>query len=241
MLKNTERKFAMKQADELFLSHIDDWMKRLPGLASAEVFKNPGETVILSVDMINGFCQQGSLASDRIEAIIPSIVSLMRKGWDLGLRDILLLQDCHTPDAKEFGAYAPHAICGSAEADTVEEIKALPFFKDMTLFTKNSVDSSQNTGLGAWMAEHPLIKTFIVVGNCTDICVYQLANHLRARANAYTLGWRVIVPEDCVQTYDLPVEAAKKVGAMPHDGDLLHKAFLQHMALNGVEVVKTII
>ena len=230
----------MKQADGQFLSHIDDWMKQLPELASAEVFKNPGETAILSVDMINGFCRQGSLASDRIEAIIPSIVSLMRKGWDLGLRDIILLQDCHTLGAKEFNAYAPHAICGSSEADTVEEIKALPFFKDITLFTKNSVDSSQNTGLVAWIAERPQIKTFIVVGNCTDICVYQLANHLRARANAHTFDWRVIVPEDCVQTYDLSVEAAKKVGAAPHDGDLLHNVFLYHMALNGIEVVKTI-
>ena len=230
----------MKQADELFLNHIDDWMKRLPELASADVFKNKGETAILSVDMINGFCRQGSLSSSRIEAIIPSIVSLMRKGSDMGLRDIVLFQDCHTPDAKEFGAYAPHAICGSAEAETVKEIKALPFFTEMTLFTKNSVDSSQNTGLGAWITEHHLIKTFIVVGNCTDICVYQLANHLRARANAYALDWRVIVPEDCVQTYDLPVDAAKKLGAAPHDGDLLHKVFLYHMALNGVEVVKTI-
>ena len=97
--------------------------------------------------MINGFCRQGSLASSRIEAVIPAITTLMRKGWELGLRDILLLQDCHTPEAKEFGAYAPHAICGSSEAETVDEIRALPFFKEITLFTKNSVDSSQNTGL----------------------------------------------------------------------------------------------
>lgn len=230
----------MKPADEQFLSHIDEWLKRLPELALAEVFNNPGETTILSVDMINGFCRQGSLASDRIESVIPPIVSLMRKSWDLGLREIVLLQDCHTPDAKEFGAYAPHAICNSSEADTVDEIKALPFFKDVTLFTKNSVDSSQNTGLGAWIADHGQIKNFIIVGNCTDICIYQLANHLRARANAFDHGWHVIVLEDCVQTYDLPVDAAKKVCAVAHDGDLLHKVFLYHMALNGVEVIKNI-
>jgi nicotinamidase-related amidase len=230
----------MKQADERFLKFIDGWMSQLPELASSEVFMNPGETAILSVDMINGFSRQGSLASRRIEAVIPAIVDLMRKGRDLGLRDIILLQDCHTSDAKEFGAYAPHAICGSSEAETVEEIKTLPFFKDITVFTKNSVDSLQNTGLGAWMAEHARINTYIIVGNCTDICVYQLANHLRARANAYDLDWRVIVPENCVQTYDLPIEAADAVGATPHSGNLLHKVFLYHMALNGVEVVKAI-
>ena len=227
----------MEQAEHQFLVYLDDWMKRLPEISSAEIFKNSGETALLSVDMINGFCRQGSLASGRIEAIIPAIVSLMRKGRNMRLRDIILLQDCHTSDAKEFGVYAPHAVCGSSEADTVEEIKALPFFEEMALFTKNSVDSSQNTGFGDWISEHLQIKNFIIVGNCTDICIYQLANYLRARANAYNLDWRVIVPEDCVQTYDLPIEAAKKVGAVPHDGDLLHKVFLYHMALNGVEAV----
>lgn len=228
----------MKHADGQFLNYIDGWITHLPELSAAETFMKTAETAILSVDMINGFCRQGSLASSRIEAIIPAIVSLMRNSWDLGLRDITLLQDCHTSDAKEFGAYAPHAICNSAEAETVDELKALPFFKEFTVITKNSVDSSQNTGLGAWLADHKQVSTFIVVGNCTDICVYQLANFLRARANAYGYDWRVIVPENCVQTYDLPIEAAEPVGAAPHDGDLLHNVFLYHMALNGIEVVK---
>ncbi len=230
----------MSKANELFLDHIDGWISQLALLDTDEVFKDPGKTALFSVDMINGFCREGSLASSRIEAVIPAITALIRSGWDLGLRDIVLMQDCHTPKAKEFGAFAPHAICGSSEADTVDEIKTLPFFKEVTLFTKNSVDSSQNTGLGAWLDSHDQITTFIVVGNCTDICVYQLANFLRARANAYDKNWRVIVPEDCVQTYDLPIATALAVGATPHDGSLLHKTFLYHMALNGVEVVKSI-
>ena len=230
----------MSRADELFLNYIDGWVTQLTKLNSGEAFKEPGKTAILSVDMINGFCREGSLASAALKRSFRRSLRLMRTGWDLGLRDIVLLQDCHTPEAKEFGAYAPHAICGSSEADTVDEIKALPFFKEITLFTKNSVDSSQNTGLIDWLADHNQISTFIVVGNCTDICVYQLANFLRARANAYGHDWRVIVPEDCVQTYDLPIAAAEAVGATPHDGDLLHKVFLHHLALNGVEVVKGI-
>jgi nicotinamidase-related amidase len=230
----------MDRADEVFLNHINSWELQLPILDSKKVFRDPRKTALLSVDMINGFCREGSLASSRIEAVIPAITGLMRKGWDLGMRDILLLQDCHTPEAKEFGAYAPHAICGSSEADTVDEIKALPFFKRITLFTKNSVDSSQNTGLSAWLDDHDQISTFVVVGNCTDICVYQMANFLRAHANAYGKDWHVIVPEDCVQTYDLPIAAALAAGATPHEGDFLHKVFLYHMALNGVEVVKRI-
>jgi nicotinamidase-related amidase len=84
------------------------------------------------------------------------------------------------------------------------------------------------------------VDTFIVVGDCTDICVYQLAMHLLTWANARDLEWRVIVPEDCVQTYDLPLETANQVGAKPHPGDLLHQVFLYHMALNGIEIVRSV-
>ena len=73
------------------------------------------------------------------------------------------------------------------------------------------------------------------------MCTYQLAMHLRLRANALQRrGVRVIVPEDCVDTYDLTVDAARSIGALPHDADLLHRIFLYHLALNGVEVVKRI-
>ena len=50
----------------------------------------------------------------------------------------------------------------------------------------------------------------------------------------------VIVPENCVQTYDMSIELAKEVGAFAHPGDLMHVFFLYHMALNGVEVIKAI-
>jgi len=61
---------------------------------------------------------------------------------------------------------------------------------------------------------------------------------LRLRANARGDRLRVIVPGDCVQTYDLPVAVATGIGALPHPGDLLHDLFLYHLALNGVEVCR---
>jgi hypothetical protein len=61
---------------------------------------------------------------------------------------------------------------------------------------------------------------------------------LRLRANVLGLrDFRVVVPADGVQTYDMPVETALQLGALPHDGDLLHRIFLYSMALNGIEVV----
>ncbi|NBR71997.1 MAG: rod shape-determining protein, partial [Proteobacteria bacterium] len=43
---------------------------------------------------------------------------------------------------------------------------------------------------------------------------------------------------DLVDTYHLPVDIAGTVGAMPHDGDLMHATFLYHLRLNGIEVIR---
>jgi len=82
------------------------------------------------------------------------------------------------------------------------------------------------------------VTTFLVVGDCTDLCTYQLAMHLRLRANAFQQhGVRVIVPIDGVNTFDTPLSVAEELGIMPHPADLLHLVFLYNMAENGVEVV----
>jgi hypothetical protein len=104
---------------------------------------------------------------------------------------------------------------------------------------KNSLHPGIETTFDAWLDAHPELRTAIVVGDCTDLCVYQLAMHLRVRHNARNIpGVAVIVPANAVDTYDLPVEAAEAVGAMPHPGDVFHQVFLYHLALNGIQVVR---
>lgn len=220
-----------------FLEYVDGWLAGLPRPPLAELASPPEATAVVSVDMINGFCHAGPLASPRVEALIPPIVNLLTRTWGAGVRDVALTQDTHEPEAVEFGAYPPHCVRGTAEAETIPEFKALPFFDRMTVIEKNSISSSLETGLEAWIADRPALRTFLVVGDCTDLCVYQLAMHLRLQANARQLERRVIVPADCVDTYDLPVETARAIGAVPHDGDLLHRLFLYSMMLNGIEVV----
>ena len=121
------------------------------------------------------------------------------------------------------------------------ELKALPFYADLPIFTKNSISPVLNTGLEAWLSAHPQITTFIAVGDCTDLCTYQLAMYLRLRANANQLDQRVIVPVNCTQTFDTPIAVAKEIGALPHDADLLHWIFLYSMRLNGIEVVRAVV
>ena len=228
----------MSGGSKPFLDWLARWEEGLPEVKLEEIVSDPAHVALASVDLTNGFCCEGPLASPRVAGIIPATVRLFQRAYDLGVRHFLLPQDTHDADALEFLAYPPHAVGGTSESDTVDELKALPFSDSFSIIPKNSVSCDIGTDLDPWLDAHSRVTTFIVVGDCTDICVYLMAMHQRLRANVLGVGdARVIIPADCVQTYDLSVEAAAPAGALPHDGDLLHSIFLYHMALNGIEVV----
>ena len=220
-----------------YMRVLESFIGGLEDAAWDMVAKKPKVCGVVSVDMINGFCRTGNLASPRIEALIPEVVRLLEGAWEAGIRDFALLHDCHSKDTPEFDAFAQHGMCGSEEAQAVDEIKKLSFFEHMRVFEKNSLHPAHGTMFDEWLRENAHLETFIIIGNCTDLCVYQTAMHLRMTANAFDLDRRVIVPENCVNTYDLSIETAKDIGAQPHPGDFLHTVFLHHMAMNGIEIV----
>ncbi|MGD8624248.1 MAG: isochorismatase family cysteine hydrolase [Anaerolineae bacterium] len=228
-----------------FLSWLVDWYNDLPTMALAEAVEGVGgdaaRVAVLAVDVTTGFCSEGALASERVGAIVPPIVQLFERAHELGVRHFILPQDTHTKDAVEFSSFPAHCVRGTDEPVTVPELSNLPFASDYLILEKNSISSNIDTGLGKWLDDHPEVTTFLVVGDCTDFCVHQLAMYLRLRANARDLREvRVIVPANTVDTFDIPVDVAREIGAMPHPGDLLHLIFLSSMAQNGVEIVAQI-
>ncbi|RMF32327.1 MAG: cysteine hydrolase [Chloroflexi bacterium] len=225
------------QESKPFLEWLVNWYNNLPTQELSAVITDPEHVAVLSVDVIKGFLYEGPLASPRVARIAQPIVRLFQRAYDLGVRHFILLQDTHDPEAVEFGSFPPHAVAGTPESETIPELQALPFADQFVRIAKNSISSNLNTRLPAWLDEHPEVTTFIVVGDVTDMCTYQLALYLRLRANAWQRkGDRVLLPVNCVETYDLPVEAAEKIGAYPHPGDLLHLIFLHSMAIHGVEL-----
>jgi nicotinamidase-related amidase len=217
---------------------LENWFTGLSKQNLSELVRKPEKTAIISVDMINGFCYTGTLASPRSAAIVPAITDLFRRLQSKGVRHFVLTQDTHDENAVEFGSFPPHCLRGSDESEAVDAFKALPFFNEFKIFPKNSINSALNTGLPEWIDQHPEIDTFIVVGVCTDLCIYQMAMYLRLDANSRQLSRRVVVPENCVQTYDTPVEAAVANNIPAHPGDLTHVLALYHMYLNGIEIIK---
>lgn len=223
-----------------FLNYLENWLENRPTLTLGEAIPDPKESAIISIDVINGFLYEGPLASPRVAKIGDPIANLMKASWNLGMDNILLVQEGHSEDSLEFDAFGQHAVKGSHQAEAIDLIKNLPFYDQLTTVYKDSIHPALNNDFDEWIDSRDHLQTFIAVGDVTDLCVYHLATYLRFRANAYHKERRVIVPANCVQTWHLSVEDAEDVGAMPHHGDMLHATFLYHMALNGIEVVKEI-
>lgn len=221
-----------------FSSYLDTWFAGLKPVKVNTIIQDPKKTVLISVDMINGFCCEGPLASPRIKNIIPQVEKIFRQFYDWKVRKFLLMEDAHDKNAEEFLDYGSHCIKGTSQAQTVKELAELEFSDLFKRFEKNSLlVATGNVEFDVWLYNNPTVDTFVIVGNCTDLCVYQMAMYLRLISNAANRNYHIVVPETCVQTYDLPV--GKALG--PHDGDTFHALFLYHMVLNGIEVVKSIV
>ena len=53
------------------------------------------------------------------------MVDLFTRAHALGVREFVLLQDTHEPDAPEFAAWPPHCVRGTPEAETIPELRLL--------------------------------------------------------------------------------------------------------------------
>lgn len=226
-----------------FIEWMLEWQAGLKPLPFESLIQNNDvqSVGIVSVDVIEGFCSVGPLSSPRVNRIVEPITKLFTLAWECGVRDIALTQDTHPEDAVEFAQYAPHCIRGTVESETVAAFKALPFFDQLTVIPKNSISSGLAPGFQEWVSARPQVQTWVVVGDCTDLCTHQLAMYLRLLANQQQQrGVRVVLPVNTVDTYDMPVETAKTLGIPPHDAEFLHLVFLYNMMLNGVEIVSEI-
>jgi nicotinamidase-related amidase len=225
---------------EDFLDYLDEWMEGLTPLPLAGLVAEAGgpeHVGIFCVDVINGFCHEGPLRSNRVQAIIAPIVELFKAADAGGIRHFVLTRDAHDPAAAEFADYPPHCIRGTGESEIVPELMALPFASRYTIIPKNSIHSAVGTELNPWLDAHPEVTHRIVVGDCTDLCTYQLAMHLKVRANAANRADPVILPVNCVDTYDVPVSIARAEDIPAHPADLFHAVYLYSMAHNGIRVV----
>jgi nicotinamidase-related amidase len=220
------------------IDRIISWVTALPSLDATELDEH--RTVFFVIDAINGFAAPGGTLYDRrVEQVMPNIAELLDRFPD---SERYFFCDAHSASSPEFDSYPAHALEDSWESQVVGEL--LRFTSEENIVRKNSTNAmvtSIRDGNRMWPFLEYLrgrylgvvdLPVFVIVGDVTDICVLQAALTLKAYLNEWYAPARVILPADCVETFDLE--------ATNHDGDIMNLFALYNMNMNGIEVVASI-
>lgn len=155
----------------------------------------------------------GALKNERSQKIIPQIQKLLehaRKNDWL----VVYANDAHLPGDPEEKVWGAHAIAGTPGAKVIKDLQPQP--GDIEL-PKRTYSAFHETGLDLLLRQHG-IDTVIITGQHTHICVRHTS------ADAFTKRYRIIVPEDAVESFT--------------DED--HQGGLKYLTMcYGAEIVKT--
>ncbi len=186
---------------------------------------NKGESALVIVDLVNGFVSEGALQSPRVAGIVPTIRNLMQEFFKREI-PVVVFADTHNEESPEFEVYPPHCLTGTSECAVVAELESIGTY---TLMPKNSTNGFLEPEFQAWLKANPTVKNFVVVGDCTDICIEQFAKTLKAYFNMVNARAKVVVPVEAVETFDLE--------ATNHYAELMNLMALYGMMGAGVTVV----
>lgn len=203
------------------LEGIYDMLAKLPAIRLKDLDRE--QTALVIVDMVNGFAREGTLKSPRVEGLIAEIAELSKACDRLQIAK-LAFADCHTKDSPEFDSYPEHCMVDTFEGEMVDELREIGGY---TLIPKNSTNGFLEAAFQRWLEENEHINTFVITGDCTDICVQQFSITLKTWFNMQNKKSRIIVPINAVETYDLSL----------HNGDLMNVMALYNMMINGIEIV----
>ena len=78
--------------------------------------------LLVVVDMVNGFINEGNLADKSINRITGNVVSLVEDAIQNGV-NIIAFKDTHTENDVEFNSFPPHCIKGTSECELIPELK----------------------------------------------------------------------------------------------------------------------
>lgn len=143
------------------------------------------KAAVLVIDMLNEFVT-GKLGFEEARRIVPSIRQLLEFARGKGI-PIVYVCDAHREGDPELKLWGPHAMVGTAGAQIIPELR--PEAGEPVL-EKRSYSAFFNTGLAELLRKLGVTR-LILTGVVTNICIQNTA------ADAFYLGFEIIVPEDC--------------------------------------------
>ncbi|KAK4771605.1 hypothetical protein SAY87_032137 [Trapa incisa] len=238
----------------MVLQAMDLLEQQLPVREEPLVLSGDVVTGLIIVDVVNGFCTVGagqmapSEPNEQIAGMVDEVAKLARafceKKWP-----VFAFLDSHHPDIPEH-PYPPHCIIGTDEAELVPELKWLEKGPSVTLRRKDCINGfigcMEKDGSNVfvdWVKNYQ-IKSVLVVGICTDICVLDFVCSALSARNRGILPplENVIVYSRGCATYDLPVHVAQaSEDLIAHPQDVTHHVGLYIARGRGAKVASEII
>lgn len=152
---------------------------------------DPLSTAVLVVDMVNDFCTSGgSMVLPNAESLYPSQMMVLTAARNSGAK-VLYVNDNHRSGMKverEFVKRSPHCIENSWGSEIVAQLAP----------TKNDFHVVKRRYSGFFQTDLDLtlrdlqIESLVVMGVVTNICVRSTVH------DAFFLGYKVVIPQDCV-------------------------------------------
>lgn len=219
-----------------------------------------GETGLVIVDVVNGFCTVGAgnlapKAPDRqISEMVAETVRLARR-FSERRWPVLAFLDTHEADKPE-PPYPPHCIRGTGEENLVPELAWLADEPDAKLLRTGCINGfvaaiepihdgrhgASHNRVTDWVNSHRL-KSLVVTGICTDICVLDFVVTMLSARNVDLMPTLrdVVVLEPATATYDLPGELVASLGlpaTAAHPQAAAHHMGLYVMAARGAVLAR---
>jgi len=230
-MKISEKKAFLQSANQS-LEQLYDNVVNLKYLDLNSLHKE--DTLMISVDLNNGFAKKGAMSSPLVKAIIEPTVATFKQFYDKGIK-IIAYTDHHQEDAVEFAMFPLHCLANTEESELVTEIQdyvSKIVFKQSTngVLAANPLVQAEMHYENWQQEDLDKLENIVITGDCTDICVYQFAITLKTYLNQNNLKAKVIVLADLIETYD----------ADYHNAELNNVIFTNSLLANGVEVYQGI-
>ncbi len=179
--------------------------------------------LIIVVDMVNGFCKEGNLASPSMMKIVPRQIEVLKK-VNKDQAQIVFIRDCHTTNSVEFKTFGEHCLDDTLEVEVIDELKEFvtcEYYKNCTnfMFSEEFVED---------LKKYKNLEKVLIMGVLSDICVKNGAISIRNYFDQHNLDIEVCVFEDLIDTYD----------AANHKSDIINEDSLKDMESNGIIRIK---
>lgn len=218
VITETNQEKEMKQVLEILKSYVAKGV-----LKDLEQI----EEIVIITDTVNGFMKGGALANPNAMHIVPKQIQLVEKILKRnGL--LVIVKECHDENCTEFNDFPPHCIENTWEAQLIDELK--PYEPHGITIEKNSTSFMFARGFINLMKLLKNLKRVIDTGVCSDICIPNGLIPLKNYFNQENRNVEIIVPEDCVDTFNAP----------NHKKDEYWHASKILMEQSGIKLVKTI-